>query len=202
MTYSLGEVEALSRKAARGAGFSWGMAEDAGKAVRWLCNWGLPGAEALAGYLDARRDAGGPSDTSSAIWSAQSGTLCPITCGTVVSDRGALDTAVDLHALAWPLLIVPHVAWIAPKGSVSWPGSHLYWDDRLRVSGPLMTARADQVTLSTLAKPDGTTCQKTQRADLDDATLSRLTRFAAKTYAPETEASKTTGAGAGLTDGD
>ena len=202
MTYSLGEVEAISRKAARGAGFSWGMAEDEGKAVRWLCNWGLPGAEALAGYLDARRDAGGPSDTSSAIWSAHSGTLCPITCGTVVSDRGALDTAVDLHALAWPLLIVPHVAWIAPKGSVSWPGSQLCWDEHVRLSGPLLTARADQVTLSTASKPDGTACQKIQRADLDDATLARLTRFAAKTYAPETEASKTTGAGAGLTDGD
>ena len=202
MTYSLGEVEALSRKAARGAGFSWGMAEDVGKAVRWLCSWGLPGAEALAGFLDARHDAGGPNETSSPIWSAQSGTLCPITCGTAISDLGALDAEVQLQALAWPLLIVPHVAWIAPKGSVSWPGSQLCWDDHVRLSGPLLTDRADQVTLSTTTKSGGTACQKIQRADLDDATLSRLTRFAAKTYAPETEASKTTGAGAGLTDRD
>ena len=35
MSHSLGEVEALARKAARGGGYSWGMAEEAGFAVRW-----------------------------------------------------------------------------------------------------------------------------------------------------------------------
>lgn len=202
MTYSLGEVEALSRKAARGAGFSWGMAEDAGKAVRWLCSWGLPGAEALAGYLDKRDGARGPEDLTASIWTARSGTLCPIICGTIISDRGVLDTDLHLHALACPLLIVPHVAWIAPEGSVSWPGTQVVWGDQVRSSGPLLTTLADTITVSTVAKPNGTASQKVQRADLDDGPLSRLSHFAAKTYAPETEASKMSGAGAGLKDGD
>ena len=48
MTWSLNEIETLSRKAARGAGLSWGLAEEAGKATRWLAAAGLPGPQVLA----------------------------------------------------------------------------------------------------------------------------------------------------------
>ncbi|NND22495.1 MAG: DUF3726 domain-containing protein, partial [Silicimonas sp.] len=37
MSYSLNEVEATAKKAARGAGYPWGLAEEAAKATRWLC---------------------------------------------------------------------------------------------------------------------------------------------------------------------
>lgn len=36
-TLSRNETESLCMKAARGAGFSWGMAEEAGFATGWLC---------------------------------------------------------------------------------------------------------------------------------------------------------------------
>ena len=36
MTYSLYEIEVTGKRAARGSGFSWGLAEEAGKATRWL----------------------------------------------------------------------------------------------------------------------------------------------------------------------
>ncbi len=54
MSWSLNEIEGLARKAARGSGLSWGLAEEAGKATRWLCAAGLPGADALAGLLTAQ----------------------------------------------------------------------------------------------------------------------------------------------------
>ena len=49
--YSLGEIDALTRKATRGAGYSWGIAEETGKSVRWLSAYGFLGAEALAEHL-------------------------------------------------------------------------------------------------------------------------------------------------------
>ena len=52
MSWSLGETGALAVKAARGAGFAWGLAEDAGFAVVWLQARGLPGAPALCSYLN------------------------------------------------------------------------------------------------------------------------------------------------------
>jgi len=55
---SLSELEALALKAAKGAGFSWGIAAEAGKACRWLHTYGLDGAHALLSELrTGRRDA-------------------------------------------------------------------------------------------------------------------------------------------------
>jgi len=51
MTYALGEIETLCRKAARGAGHSWGVAEEAGRAARWLCAHGFKGAELIHSCL-------------------------------------------------------------------------------------------------------------------------------------------------------
>ena len=48
---SLPEIESLVVKAARGAGYNWGIAEEAGFAVRWLARTGLPGPEILLAHL-------------------------------------------------------------------------------------------------------------------------------------------------------
>ena len=53
MSYSLNEMEATAKRAARGAGYSWGLAEEASKATRWLCTQGLDGAAELAHVLGA-----------------------------------------------------------------------------------------------------------------------------------------------------
>ena len=51
--YSLTEIEAHTRKAARGAGYEWGEAEEMGKAVRWLCAAGFGGATEVLELLQA-----------------------------------------------------------------------------------------------------------------------------------------------------
>jgi hypothetical protein len=35
MMRSLNEIEAMAKRAVRGAGLAWGLAEEAGKALRW-----------------------------------------------------------------------------------------------------------------------------------------------------------------------
>jgi len=50
--YSLNQVEHTVRKAARGAGLSWGVAEDAGRAVRWLHMIQAPGVSLLSATLE------------------------------------------------------------------------------------------------------------------------------------------------------
>ena len=52
MSYALNEVEATAKRAARGAGYSWGLAEEASKATRWLCAKGIDGSAVLAGLLE------------------------------------------------------------------------------------------------------------------------------------------------------
>ena len=45
--YSLGEIEAECRKAAKGVGLTWGLAEEAGLIARHLSEFKLPGSDAI-----------------------------------------------------------------------------------------------------------------------------------------------------------
>ena len=52
MTLSLNEIESTAKKAARGGGYPWGLAEEAASATRWLHSNDLDGCAALASLLD------------------------------------------------------------------------------------------------------------------------------------------------------
>ena len=49
---SFSEIETISKRASRGAGFSWGVSEEIGKSVRLLEMFGLPGILHLKNYLE------------------------------------------------------------------------------------------------------------------------------------------------------
>lgn len=53
VTLALSELRALVTKAARGAGLSWGLAEEAGWAADWLARRGLPAADWATLWLQA-----------------------------------------------------------------------------------------------------------------------------------------------------
>lgn len=56
VTLALSELRSLITKAARGAGLSWGLAEEAGWAAEWLARRGLPAADWATIWLAARID--------------------------------------------------------------------------------------------------------------------------------------------------
>jgi len=51
---SLSEIETISKRASRAAGFSWGISEDVGKCIRILELFGLPGLKNLNEYFKER----------------------------------------------------------------------------------------------------------------------------------------------------
>ncbi len=134
MMYSLGEIEVHAKKAVRGAGFEWGFAEEAGKAVRWLEQQHLPGMKVLADYLSAYDHDSSHfvapdvdfslvsqadteallSEPASFIHSSHSGEqlLCPLKAGALLLDMGELvkQNSVTLSVVAYPLLLVPYWA--------------------------------------------------------------------------------------------
>ena len=107
MSWSLGETGALAIKAARGAGFAWGLAEDAGFAVVWLQARGLPGAPALCSYLSWYAANNHRQDE-------QTG-RCPLLTGAAISD-GVISTPqhaqdeIDLGLVRTPLLLLPFIS--------------------------------------------------------------------------------------------
>jgi len=207
---SLNEIEALARKAARGGGMSWGLAEETGKAVRWLSDNGLPGPWLLAELL--RQNDGKPySDLapqqSGRIWAARRGPLCPIIAGALICDQ-----AEDLHAeavlrlgeVAVPLLLVPFASEASRAAGVSfalkWRGMSFFLDGGPpRMYGEeaaLLVAKAGPVELTSTGECVLGAAWPSSGRHVTAETSRLLEHFALRTYAPATEASRA-GAGAG-----
>jgi len=205
MSYSLNEVEATTKKAARGAGFEWGLAEEAGRAARWLCANGLGGCGKLAEYLAGNRCF--PPDDLEGSWRSNQGDLCPLQTGAALSDL-ALEIAkkpVSISNVAVPAILLPFAAWAALATELNMT---------LKIDG--ITATTDGVTLclsgeiparavSVVVSSGGTifaAVPRFERAEPRAESWRVLSEFAHKTYAPATEESRLLGAGAGLSDND
>lgn len=217
MSWSLNEIESLARRAARGAGMSWGLAEEAGKAVRWLAAAGWPGGAALAALLAAEDGAEAETlrpDPADGRWRARGGLLCPIATGAALCDRAAalaMGGGMTLGPVAQPILLVPYMAWAADATGaqlrIAWPGATIArgrGETRAAFDGPaaLAAARAEEVRIGAGAAPGGQAITQVWRGEIGEATAHALSEFARRTYAPATPESRLSGAGAGLTDND
>lgn len=216
---SLGEVEAYARRAARGAGMSWGLAEEAGKASRWLVERGLPGVQALLKLLsanDGRPYARMAPIPDHAPWRSADGDLCPVCCGAALSDRASAipaDDEIVLRNLASPLLLAPFVGWLAQGRSAQ--AELMLQEFRITVTArglslvagdesDLLVAHTAEATLSlcpdrrlTPTHPPDTT-----RVRLPTAMWRALDDFGRRTYVPASTESRRRGAGAGRIDND
>lgn len=211
VTLSLNEVEALARKAARGSGFAWGIAEEAGKAARWLCASNVDGCAALADYL-AECDGADLSDgvqVQGRRWTSGTEPLCPLLAGVALSDFAdrLKDGELRLEKVAQPILLAPFAAFSAQQLEVpvrlAWNEACVFTDGTsLAIRGEIRAASA-HVTARVESRFDQAQRQPAcSRADPDTHSLAVLERLAHRTYAPATEASRLSGAGAGLSDND
>lgn len=190
MSWSLGEVRSLSIKAAKGAGFSWGEAEEAGFAVEWLEARCAPGVEALARYLSS-----GMTDNH-----------CPIRLGCKISDLGEYKSSLPMN-ICQPLLIAPFIANTLQHETlllstlkcsllISRMDVFTHQYDAILYEKPtaVLIEPGEQI-------PDISIC-KSRVEDTQKTFVHILERLAHKTYAPATEQSRIAGAGAGTTDND
>lgn len=211
MTLSLNEVEATAKKAARGAGYPWGLAEEAGRAVRCLCAHDLDGCAALARLLaqtDGADLSGWTPQTGDGDWTAASGTLCPLITGAALSDRAGLlsQGGIGLDWTAEPLLLVPFALLCARRlgvvVAVAWGTSKATTDGTgIAIAGLLAGPACDRVGIWA-GGGHQRAMRRRYRADPSPEVHAALDRLAHRTYAPATEASRLRGAGAGLSDND
>lgn len=111
-TLSLNEIEGTVRKAAVGAGLTYGAANEAARAAGWLAAAGLPALSLAADVLDAV--ANGHSDPGRAREDARTWTLagtgkplCPFRAGVAACDLlNAGATRVTLDGLMLPVAVI------------------------------------------------------------------------------------------------
>lgn len=208
MNRSLNEIEATAKRAARGGGYSWGLAEEASKAVRWLSSRGQDGVAALAVLLDKgfARTADHRPHTPGEVWHSDAD-LCPIATGAFLSDcaRNLRSGPITMQRVAVPLLILPFAANAASElnccvsveidGHVAaTDGDNLICPDGLPEFAERITVHPSETAPSW--RPRGA------QMSPDPDSWNRLAALAHRTYAPATEESRLRGAGAGLSDND
>lgn len=218
ITLSQNETESLCLKAARGAGFSWGLAEEAGFAAGWLAARGLDATPQLLALLmrklQTAANFGTPVPQPGHWRAAGQAPLCPIILGSALVDSARLaagpcsrDTQLD--PVAAPILLLPFLARAAhicgkPLAAI-WPEGHL----QIATHGGFDRQAAiawqskDQLTLviSTANRLDLPQAQPHGLPPMSVAILNGLTALALKTTVPATDTSRR-GAGSATADND
>lgn len=219
MYVSLNEVDALVRKAARGAGLAWGQAEEAGKAAWWLASLNHDPTPALADLLETHDRVGLATgiDAEGAVWRAADGRdLSPLLAGPALSDFAfalARGTTFTLLRLLQPAILLPFLHWVARDLQRPLPlraGESIWSLDRCAIPpGTLaeLAALAGPITVqvggpgeSPGTPPDqgaAGSAREWRGLEVDAAVWSRLERLAARTLVPASEASRARGAGSG-----
>ncbi|MEQ8585710.1 MAG: DUF3726 domain-containing protein [Thalassobaculaceae bacterium] len=197
MRRTLSEIRAVCIRAARGAGCPWGLAEEAGIAARVLEAHGLPGVAALSRLFERRsgcachRD---PETPSCGLWEMAA-----------LSDD-LPDTGRRLGPVSAPLLLVVPCLLDARSGG----GWRIDWEDGAIVCGPggvareggLFPDKVASVSVTRAAPPAESVPPDWRSRDVPDAAWCHLEALAARTYVPETAASRISGAGPGTADTD
>lgn len=214
---SLNEIDALVRKAARGAGLSWGLAEEAGKCARALASAGPAYLPLVAEVLEAQRNGllSHHMASDGATWRAADRLpINPLVLGPSLADHAFLleEGPLDIEGpLGAPVLLLPFVATVARRLGAAVRAS----TDRgefvvsgSTVAGAPPRALAGQVHRLRLALGKATAAGPARppmlirAVSLPRGLKERFEILAALTYVPSSERSRATGAGAGLNDND
>lgn len=215
---SLNELDSLAKRAARGAGYHWGLCEEAAKAVRWLCSHGLDGVGQLALLLEKSLSQSASmhrplpvrllaaNENDNVTWQAGD-QLCPLATGAYLSDSASnlVGREIEIRQLLLPTILIPFAANVASltKQSIS-----IVCDEtvattdgvNIDMTNPFPDSACDVGLRCGVSMSAARTQQR--RVIADTHQLQVLQRFANLTYAPATEESRLTGAGAGLMDND
>lgn len=207
---SQNEIEQLCLKAARGAGMSWGLAEEAGFAAAWLALRGLDGPGALLAQLQTAQNRAWheicPVVAAGTFRVAEGGQLCPIALGSALCDHVALAAtqcdSLRVGPVTQPILLLPFLSEMAQARRqairIDWPGGTVVMDADGRASGDTETLAAAPLLEAELLAEPATNQPDTVPETLlvvPAATLGALNAFAMRITVPASTASRA-GAGA------
>jgi hypothetical protein len=217
MIVSLNEIENLSLKACRGAGMSWGLAEEAAQAARWLAGTGLAWDQSLARLLAQRHQISGPSLSGREIRGSIGGSpLCPIHAGAAIADLLGHGTSLTLHDILEPIWLLPFAHRPARPGRnvvLTWPTGTICFGAVVvpaiseQPTSGLATGRLDWLRAELLPEDASETRAalvhgRSDERLADAASWANLEAWAARTYVAASVQSRIAGAGAGLLDND
>ena len=201
---SLSEIDTVSKRSSRAAGYSWGIAEEMGKNVRLLEFFSLPGIKNLNAFLNNKKNM--KLENLSLITennSANNSQYCPVIAGVNFLDQiKTLEnlSEINFKNIAYPILFLPFVS---RASEIIGKRILLKLDEKeflmnfnnciySNFSKQEIVKTAERVSIKILKNEDSFT----------ENEWKELYKLSEETFVEENESLKKSGAGAGLTDND
>ena len=201
---SLSEIDTTSKRAAKGAGFSWGVSEEIGKNMRLLELFGLSGIKNLNKYLkDYKKKQFQKIALISEINETKKNPFCPITLGTNFIDQvNLLDkkNIIKIINVAFPILFLPFVS---RASEVIGKRIFLKIDEKEFLLNLNQSIYSNYLKNEILEKCNSISINFIENNNsFNENEWKELYKLSEDTFVEETESLKIGGAGAGLTDND
>ena len=201
---TLSEIDTTSKRAARGAGFSWGIAEEIGKNMRLLELYGLPGIKNLNKFLKYYHEKQFQKFTLISVTNnSNKYPFCPIILGTNFIDQvNLLDKKnnIQISNVAFPILFLPFVSRASEI-----VGKRIF----LKIEEKEFLLNLNQSIYSNYLKNEVLEICNTinisfieNNNSFNENEWKELYKLSEDTFVEETESLKIGAAGAGLTDND
>jgi len=199
---SLSEIDTTSKRASKAAGFSWGIAEEIGKAIRSLELFGLPGIKNLNLYLNKIKKKH-PEKINKIDKENKNKELCPIYSGVAFLDQCKkleILKNIKFYNVNYPILILPFISKASEILGIKIlikfnKSSFLMNFNKSIFSNNLKNYDIDlanEISIEFLENKNS----------FSDTEWEELYKLSEETFVEETESLKTKGAGAGLNDND
>ena len=199
---SFSEIDTTTKRAAKAAGFSWGISEEIGKAVRNLELFGLPGIKNLNLYLN-KIEKNHPKKLNKIDKENKHKELCPIYCGVAFLDQCQkleILKNIKFYNVNYPILILPFISRaseiVGKKILMQFNKSSFL----INFNKSILSKNFEKQVIASVDKINIEFLEN--KNSFSDQEWKELYKLAEKTFGEETDSSKTKGAGAGLTDND
>ena len=200
--HSFSEIDTTTKRAAKAAGFSWGIAEEIGKAIRNLELFGLPGIKNLNLYLN-KIEKNHPKKLNKIDKENKYKELCPIYCGVAFLDQCRkleILKNIKFYNVNYPILILPFISRaseiVGKKILMQFNKSSFLINFNKSIFSKNLEkqviASVDEINIEFLENKNS----------FSDQEWTELYKLSEKTFVEENDSLKTKGAGAGLTDND
>jgi hypothetical protein len=199
---SLSEIDTTSKRASKAAGYSWGVAEEVGKAIRNLELFGLPGITNLNLYLKKIKK-NHPDKISKIEKKNRKKEFCPIYCGVAFLDQcHELEDLenIQFYNINYPILILPFIS----KSSEILGKKILVQFDKssflANFNKSILVKNIENIINPFVEKVNIKFLK--DKNTFSDKEWKQLYKLSEETFVEESESLKEKGAGAGLTDND
>ena len=201
---SLSEIETVSKRASKAAGFPWGIAEEIGKNIRLLEMFGLPGIKNLNNYYKIRNKENFENlNLINADNRLINSKFCPIKVGINFLDQIRILenlNKINFEKMAYPLLFLPFLSRsseiIGKRLLVKFDKDEFLLNFNNNIYSNFLKKEvvelADNVSISFVNNKDS----------FLESEWKELYKLSENTFVEETDSLKKIGAGAGLTDND